>query len=80
LSNLEAHQQLQGFELHGKESHICILKKYLYGLKQALRAWYSRIDSLIRLGFSKSDDDPNLYLKVEKNKLVILFYMLMAYF
>ena len=33
-----------GFEVHGKESHVCRLKKALYGLKQAPIAWYSRID------------------------------------
>jgi hypothetical protein len=35
-----------GFEVHGRESHVCILKKALYGLKQAPRAWYSRIDAV----------------------------------
>lgn len=38
-------EQPQGFEVHGKESHVCRLKKALYGLKQAPRAWYSRIDT-----------------------------------
>ena len=38
-------EQPQGFEIHGRESHVCRLKKALYGLKQAPRAWYSRIDS-----------------------------------
>jgi hypothetical protein len=34
-------------------------------LKQAPRAWYGRIDSfLIGLGFTKSEVDSNLYLKV----------------
>ena len=32
-------EQPQGFEVHGKESHVCRLKKALYGLKQAPRAW-----------------------------------------
>ena len=25
-------EQLKGFFIHGKESHMCKLKKYLYGL------------------------------------------------
>ena len=33
-------EQPQGFEMHGKESHVCRLKKALYGLKQAPTAWY----------------------------------------
>ena len=37
----------------------------MYGLKQAPRAWYGRIDSfLIRLGFTKSKSNTNIYLKV----------------
>jgi hypothetical protein len=40
-------EQPQGFEVHGRESHVCRLKKALYGLKQAPRAWYSRIDSYL---------------------------------
>ena len=30
-------QQLEGFVVHGKESHVCKLKKAFYGLKHALR-------------------------------------------
>jgi hypothetical protein len=66
-------EQPEGFVIHGKESHVCKLKKALYGLKQVLRAWYGRIDSFLQsLGFSKSIVDPNLYIKIPKNHLVIL--------
>ena len=52
----------EGFEIFNSESHVCRLKRVLYGLKQAPRAWYTRIDSYFtRLGFSKSEADPNLY-------------------
>jgi hypothetical protein len=55
-------EQPQGFEVNGKESHVCRLKKALYGLKQAPRAWYSRIDGYLQsMGFTKSEADPNLY-------------------
>ena len=40
-------EQPQGFEMHGRESHVCKLKKALYGLKQAPRPWYSRIDTYL---------------------------------
>ena len=36
-------EQPKGFEVHDQESHICWLKKTLYGLKQVPRAWYERI-------------------------------------
>jgi hypothetical protein len=41
-------EQPQGFEVHGRDSHVCKLKKALYGLKQAPRAWYSRIDTYLQ--------------------------------
>jgi hypothetical protein len=66
-------EQPQGFEVHFRDTHVCILKKSLYGLKQAPRAWYARMDSyLTRLGFSKSHADLNLYYKVVDNAPVIL--------
>jgi hypothetical protein len=37
----------QGFKVHGRESHVCSLKKVLYRLKQAPRVWYSRIDKYL---------------------------------
>ena len=37
-------EQPDGFVIHEKESHVCMLKKALYGLKKIPRAWYARID------------------------------------
>ena len=66
-------KQLEGFVIHEKESHVCMLKKTLYGIKQAPRAWYSRIDRyLIELGFTRSEVDQNLYYKVVDNCPLIL--------
>eukprot|EP00253_Pinus_taeda_P023784 PITA_23784 len=63
----------EGFEIYDRKSHICRLKKALYGLKEAPRAWYERIDSyLMKLGFTRSEADPNLYFKVEDDKPLIL--------
>ena len=36
-----------GFETHDRESHVCRLKKDLYGLKQEPRTWYDKIDSFL---------------------------------
>ncbi|MGV7648681.1 reverse transcriptase domain-containing protein, partial [Mycobacterium kansasii] len=48
-------EQLEGFETFDRESHVCRLKRALYMLKQAPRAWYTRIDSYFTgLGFTKS--------------------------
>eukprot|EP00253_Pinus_taeda_P005074 PITA_05074 len=58
-------EQPLGFEVHDKKTHVCSLKKALYDLKQALIAWYARIDSyMVKLGFTTSNVDPNLYFNV----------------
>jgi hypothetical protein len=63
----------QGFEVEYRKTHVWRLKKALYSLKQAPRAWYGRIDSfLTSLGFTKSKVDPNLYFKVMNDEPVIL--------
>ena len=52
-----------------------MLKKALYGLNKAPRAWYSRIDSYItENGFHKSESELVLYTKLdEQGKLLIVF-------
>ena len=65
--------QPKGFIVHGKYSHVCKLRKELYGLEKSPRAWYGRIDKyLVNLGFTKSDADLNLYYKIEDNEPLIL--------
>lgn len=47
-------EQLEGFAITGQEDKAYLLKKALYGLNQAPRAWYSRIDEyLLSLVFTK---------------------------
>jgi len=67
-------EQPLGFDTHERQTHVCRLKKALYGLKKAPRTWYGRIDGfLTSLGFTKSKVDSNLYFKVGDDGLVILF-------
>ena len=42
-------------------------------MKQAPKAWYERIDSyLMKLVFTRSNVDPNLYFKVDRERPLIL--------
>jgi hypothetical protein len=66
-------KQPEGFMIHNEKSHVCRLKKALYELKQAPRAWYEKMDIfLMSLGFSKSAANPNLYYHIVGNKFLIL--------
>ena len=70
-------EQPLGFETHDRESHVCIWKKAMYGLKHAPRTWYGIINSFLSsLGFTKSKADSNLYYKVEDgNPVMLLLYV-----
>ena len=57
-------KQPEGFEVMGKEDHVCLLKKSLYGLKQSPRQWYKKFDSfMVSINFSRSNYDSCVYFK-----------------
>jgi hypothetical protein len=67
-------EQLDGFVIHEKASHVHMLEKALYGLKHAPRAWYEKIQGyLMSLGFKKSVVDPNLYYHIVGDGFFIFF-------
>jgi len=70
-------EQPQGFQVHGRESHVCRLKKAHYGLKQASRSWYSWRDAYLQqLGYRNSVADPNLYyIVVGEDPLILVLYL-----
>jgi hypothetical protein len=52
--------QPPGFQIKGKEYKVYRLKKALYSLKQAPRAWYSHIDSyFLNNGFNRATMNPH---------------------
>ena len=67
-------QQPPGYETGNK---VCRLNRALYGLRQAPRSWYTKLDKELQLiGFKASDADPGLYISYRKDcKVYILVYV-----
>ncbi|PKI72950.1 hypothetical protein CRG98_006650 [Punica granatum] len=66
-------EQPPGFVVAGQEEKVYRLKKALYRLKQAPRAWNSRIDAyFIREGFVKCPYEHSLYVKVNSGEDMLL--------
>ena len=70
-------EQLEGFEVPGKEDYVYKLKKALYGLKQVPRAWYSRIDRYFHdHDLVKSLSKPYLYIfQSGQDILIVVLYV-----
>jgi hypothetical protein len=49
------------------------LYKALYGLRQAPKAWYRKIDQFLRsIGFEQGNGDYNLYVAKDGHKILVL--------
>jgi hypothetical protein len=60
--------------LSENEDCVCRLKKTLYELKQAHRAWYSILDKYLQQNvFRRGTIDINLYIKHEDMLIVLIF-------
>lgn len=66
-----------GFEKHGQEHLVYKLRKALYGLRQAPRAWYAKLNQCLKgLGFKRCPYENAVYTKGEgKDCLVIAVYV-----
>ena len=66
-------EQPKYFELSNHGDVVCRLKKALYGLKQAPRAWYARLHKYLQQqGFKRGSVDNNLYIKMDKESMIII--------
>ncbi|KAL8160866.1 hypothetical protein V2J09_012355 [Rumex salicifolius] len=65
--------QPEGFVEDGKEDLVCLLRKSIYGLKQASRQWYIKFhDTITAFGFTENIVDQCIYLKVSGSKFAFL--------
>jgi hypothetical protein len=69
--------QAPGFEKKGEEHKVLKLHKALYGLRQAPRAWNSKLDkSLVALGFEKCPLEHAVYKRSRKgDRLLVGVYV-----
>ena len=55
-------KQPEGFH-QGPPGHVCLLKKSLYGLKQAARQWNKKLHStFMKMGFKRLESEHSIYL------------------
>ncbi|CAI7854173.1 unnamed protein product [Closterium sp. NIES-54] len=70
---LEELYMLQPEELDDGSGRVCRLKKAIYCLKQAPRAWYHKLEETLLVGgFKKSECDHSLFLLQEKEQFLML--------
>jgi hypothetical protein len=70
-------KQALGFAVKGAEHKVLQLRKALYGLQQAPRAWNAKLDATLHaLGFARCATEHVLYMqRREKEELVIGVYV-----
>ncbi|KAG7588878.1 Reverse transcriptase RNA-dependent DNA polymerase [Arabidopsis suecica] len=65
--------QPEGFVKEGNQDKVYKLNKARYGLKQALRAWNTKLNTiLLELGFAKCSKEPSIYRKKEKEEFLVI--------
>jgi hypothetical protein len=59
------------------QDYVCKMKMVVYGLKQAPKAWFSRLDQYLqKQGYKRGTTDNNLYIKIEdQNIIVVVVYV-----
>ena len=66
-------KQSTDFQSKDHLRHVCELRKVLYELKQALRAWYGKnVQFFTRSGYLMTPAYSNLFVKVKEGKLAIM--------
>nr|AAB36249.1 retrotransposon peptide {Ty1-copia retrotransposon element, clone Mel 17} [Vicia melanops, leaves, Peptide Transposon Partial, 76 aa] [Vicia melanops] len=61
-------KQPGGFQVKGKEDHVCRLRKSLYGFKQAPRQWYKKFEFVMcDQGYQKTTSDHCVFVRKFSN-------------
>ncbi|GKB73789.1 retrotransposon protein, putative, ty1-copia subclass [Tanacetum coccineum] len=69
--------QPEGFENAKYPKRVCKLQKAIYGLKQASRSWNLCFhEKVTQFGFSRSEDESCIYVKVSGSVVVFLVFLL----
>ena len=66
--------QPEGFKVKGKEHWVCRLQKAIYGLKQASRQWYKKMDEFLieKLGLKRNIADDCIYSSCNNGGVLII--------
>lgn len=65
--------QPEGFIVDGQEQKVYKLKKALYGLCQARRAWNIKLNQILfSLSFHRCSKEPSLYRKEQNNEVLLV--------
>ena len=66
----------EGFDVENMEMHVCRPHRALYAIKEAPRAWCSRMDNYLQeMGFQQSEAEHNLYFLTGEVPLILVLYV-----
>lgn len=67
-------EQPDGYVEKGQEHKVYKLNKSIYGLKEAAKCWYDKINYVLtkKMGFLKSMVEPCVFFRSQQGKLTIL--------
>jgi hypothetical protein len=66
-------KQPPGFVVTGEEGNVLQLRKALYGLRQAPRAWNAKLNSMLKeMGFKQSEHEHAIYRRITGDAILLI--------